>query len=95
MHDCPVSATYESLELDPIPRLTKEPILESRSKVQARVGEVGRQDAGRMVWLYLGSSIHLGRMRSILYLSFGRVGLRECQTQVDHKGLTVVSIRVK
>lgn len=59
MDDWPLSAIIRIWDLYVMPRLTTEAILKSNREVEARVAEIRREHAGRPVWLYLGSSIHL------------------------------------
>lgn len=60
VNDCLVSAIMRTWDIGIVPRLTTEAVLESNREVEARVAEIRGQHAGRPVWLYLGSGIHLG-----------------------------------
>lgn len=89
MNDYLVSAIMNTWDVGLMPRLTSEAILESNREVQARVAEIRGQHTGRPVWLYLGSSVHLGGSRMVSYF----LGCRSCseliRTRVHHKGWIV------
>lgn len=90
VNDCLVSAIMNiSRDVGLMPRHTSEAILKSNREMEAGVAEIRGQHAGRPVRLYLGSSIHLGGSRMVLYF----LGCRSCseliQTRVHHKGWIV------
>lgn len=67
VNNCLVSASMNIWDIDLLSRLTTEAVLESNREVETRVAEIRRQHTGRPVRLYLGSSIHLGGSRLMLY----------------------------
>lgn len=89
VNDCLVSAFMRIWDMDLMPRLTTEAILESNREVEARVAEIRGEHAGRPVWLYLGSSIHFGRLRLGLYFFSCRRCSEVIQTRGHHKGWIV------
>lgn len=95
MDDCLASAIMRSWDTGLVPRLTAEAILKSNREVEARVAEIRRQHAGRPVWLYLGSGVHLGVSRLMLYFVSCRGCLEVIQTRNHHKGCNCSGIRVK
>lgn len=95
MDNCLASAMMRSWDIVLVPRLTTEAILKSNREVEARVAEIGRQHAGRPVWLYLGSGIHLGGSRLVFYFVPCRGCSEVIQTRAHHKGCNCLGIRVK
>lgn len=90
VNDCLMSAIMNTWDMGLMPRLTSEAILKSNREMEAGVAEIRGQHTGRPVWLYLGSSVHLGGSRMVLHF----LGCRSCseliQTRVHHKGWWIV-----